>query len=98
MNFITNFLSKCFSTDGAVSFGRVATAFLIAFCVGWDTASLTFLFLHWTQLHVTVSDLWVPGGVLAGQIAFFSAPYSLTKLKDGIDSYRSNSPGTPGQS
>lgn len=89
MNWIGNFLAKCFSTDGAISFGRVGTFFLMVFCVGWDTSTLTFILTHQSVLHSQISDLWVPVATLLGQVTFFSAPYAITKGKDALN-------GTPG--
>lgn len=86
MSAIWNFITKCFSESGEVSFGRTASFLCLVFCLGWDSASLFFVFQHWKDLHVQVGDLWVPAATLAGQGAFCLGFYTVNKVKSGYDS------------
>jgi hypothetical protein len=76
------FIGQMFSSGSGVSFARVASAVLMVFCLGWDTAYLLFTMLHWKALFpmgVTIHDVLPPVATLLGQVTFFTAPYGINK-------------------
>lgn len=76
MSFIRDLLSE----SPTASFGRFATLLCIVFVLGWDSASLFFVLRHWSELHLTISDAWVPAATLTGQGAFCLLFYGTNKL------------------
>ena len=80
-----SFFSDVLSSSSAASFGRFASLVCIAFCMGWDTASLWFVMAHWSALHLQVTDLWVPAATLMGQGTFCLMFYGTNKLAASVD-------------
>jgi hypothetical protein len=80
-----SFLRDVFSDSPAASFGRFASFICLAFCMGWDTAAVWFLFSHWSVLHPQIGDIWVPAATLMGQGTFCLLFYGTNKLKASLD-------------
>jgi hypothetical protein len=79
-----SWVKQMFSEGSEVSFARVATAVLIAFVLGWDTAFVVY------QLRHGGIPILPDGAVLAAQVAFMGAFYfynkgaaTLTSIKGG---------------
>lgn len=81
---LLNWIKTFFSTSPDASFGRLATFLSLVFCLGWDSATLVFVFIHWSVLHPSIADLWTPSATLLGQFAACATFYTITKAKDTI--------------
>jgi hypothetical protein len=81
---VIHWIKTFFSTSPDASFGRLATFISLVFCLGWDSATMVFVFLHWKDLHPVIADLWAPAATLLGQFTACATFYTITKAKDAI--------------
>lgn len=68
-----------------VSFGRVASAVSLIFCLGWDSCYVWFAMRHMDFTRMTISDVLPPAGALLAQAGFCTTFYGINKLKAGFD-------------
>lgn len=83
MNF-TEMIQKGLSESGEISFGRLASFMSLLFCLGWDTAYLVFVMMHYQQLHISAADILPAVAALAGQTAFCSSWYTINKVRSAF--------------
>ena len=82
---ISDFVTKCLSSSGDISFGRTASALTLMFCLGWDSAFVWFSMKHLDLAHMTIHDVLPSAGALIAQAGFCTIFYGVNKasaLKD----------------
>lgn len=89
---IASYFAKMMSDSPEASFGRFASLLCLLFCLGWDTAFIAFVMIHFREFHFVVGDLLAYGGVLMAQIAFCTMFYGVNKLT-GMGVFNKNTPG-----
>lgn len=81
---IPNFIQKCLSDSGEISFGRTAAAVTLVFCLGWDTAYVWFAMKHLNFAVMSIHDVLPAAGTLLAQGGFATLFYGSTKVPDMI--------------
>ena len=75
----SEFVTKCLSESGEISFGRTASAVALAFCLGWDTSFVVFAMRHINFAHMGIHDVLPSAGALSAQAAFCLTFYGTNK-------------------
>lgn len=76
---LAEFLDAALSESGTISFGRLASFILLITVLLWDSVYVVFSVARFGTYHFGLGDILPPVPTLLGQVAFFSAPYGITK-------------------
>lgn len=76
---------KSLGQGSGISFGRLASAVTLMFCLGWDSAYVWFAMRHMDSIHITIKDVLPSYGALVSQIGFCTIFYGVNKLKASMD-------------
>lgn len=81
----SEFIQKCLSSSGEVSFGRTASLLSLVFCLGWDTAFVWFAMRHLNFERMSIHDVLPSATALAAQGVFCTLFYGINKTKGMLD-------------
>lgn len=77
---IHEYLKAVFSSNGGISFGRMASGLALLFVLAWDTIFLFFAMHKMNFQYMHISDVLPPAAALAAQAAFCITFYSVNKI------------------